>query len=67
MKYFVVAGVALLAVSIAVARPVETDRAATGRPVEPDRPAPVRRPLEPGQVDDPADYITELQVPVTKA
>ncbi|MHC4767465.1 MAG: hypothetical protein ACYTEI_01985 [Planctomycetota bacterium] len=50
MKKFFAAGLVLLAVSTAAARPLDTDPADTDRPVEADRAAPARRPLEPGQI-----------------
>ncbi|MHC4142679.1 MAG: hypothetical protein ACYSUF_12695 [Planctomycetota bacterium] len=50
MKKFFAAGLVLVAVSTAAARPLSTDPADTDRPVEADRAAPARRPLEPGQI-----------------
>jgi hypothetical protein len=50
MKKFLAAGLMLLVVSTAAARPLNADPADTDRPVEADRAAPARRPLEPGQI-----------------
>jgi hypothetical protein len=50
MKKLLAAGLVLMAVSTAAARPLEKEGAGTDRPVEADRAAPARRPMDPGQI-----------------
>jgi RNA polymerase sigma-70 factor (ECF subfamily) len=71
MNKLLAAGLVLLAVSAATARPLESDRVATARPVEPGEAAAARpiergpavgRPLEPGWVAEDALWLVHVDV-----